>query len=158
MSDSVSETALRSGATARTEAIDDSRPMRRVLIIVENLPLPFDRRVWQEARTLSAAGYRVSIICRRKQPAYMGPPNSQDVKVVAGDQLRIGALRQSGRVDVDCGGECAQHSLESRIVPDELIEGIAESAAVRVGIEPHQLFRMTDGNAADNCGIHQREE
>jgi glycosyltransferase involved in cell wall biosynthesis len=36
---------------------------RRVLIIVENLPCPFDRRVWQEARTLTAAGYVVSIIC-----------------------------------------------------------------------------------------------
>ncbi len=36
---------------------------RRVLIIVENLPCPFDRRVWQEARTLRAAGYSVSIIC-----------------------------------------------------------------------------------------------
>ena len=36
---------------------------RRVLIIVENLPAPFDRRVWQEAQTLSRAGYRVSIIC-----------------------------------------------------------------------------------------------
>ena len=36
---------------------------RRVLIIVENLPCPFDRRVWQEARTLVAAGYTVSIIC-----------------------------------------------------------------------------------------------
>jgi glycosyltransferase involved in cell wall biosynthesis len=36
---------------------------RRVLIIVENLPCPFDRRVWQEARTLAAAGYGVSIIC-----------------------------------------------------------------------------------------------
>jgi glycosyltransferase involved in cell wall biosynthesis len=30
---------------------------------VENLPVPVDRRVWQEARTLTAAGYRVSIIC-----------------------------------------------------------------------------------------------
>jgi glycosyltransferase involved in cell wall biosynthesis len=39
-----------------------SKP-RRVLIIVENLPLPFDRRVWQEANTLKAAGYEVSIIC-----------------------------------------------------------------------------------------------
>src|SRR5216684_1549659 len=39
-----------------------SRP-RRILIIVENLPCPFDRRVWQEARALHAAGYRVSIIC-----------------------------------------------------------------------------------------------
>jgi glycosyltransferase involved in cell wall biosynthesis len=35
----------------------------RVLIIVENLPLPFDRRVWLEARTLKAAGAKVSIIC-----------------------------------------------------------------------------------------------
>ena len=34
-----------------------------VLIIVENLPLPFDRRVWQEANTLRDAGYKVSIIC-----------------------------------------------------------------------------------------------
>lgn len=36
---------------------------RKVLIVVENLPLPFDRRVWQEARTLVAAGAIVSIIC-----------------------------------------------------------------------------------------------
>jgi glycosyltransferase involved in cell wall biosynthesis len=36
---------------------------RKVLIIVENLPLPFDRRVWLEARTLKAAGAEVSIIC-----------------------------------------------------------------------------------------------
>jgi glycosyltransferase involved in cell wall biosynthesis len=42
---------------------------RRVLIIVENLPCPFDRRVWQEARTLTAAGYQVSIICP-KAPGY----------------------------------------------------------------------------------------
>ena len=37
--------------------------MRRVLILVENLPSPFDRRVWQEAGTLHDAGYQVSIIC-----------------------------------------------------------------------------------------------
>lgn len=36
---------------------------RRVLFIVENLPSPFDRRVWQEATTLQQAGYKVSIIC-----------------------------------------------------------------------------------------------
>jgi glycosyltransferase involved in cell wall biosynthesis len=36
---------------------------RRVLIIVENLPLPFDRRVWQEALALRDAGYEVSTIC-----------------------------------------------------------------------------------------------
>ncbi len=36
---------------------------RRVLIIIENLPAPFDRRVWQEATTLRDAGYGVSIAC-----------------------------------------------------------------------------------------------
>jgi glycosyltransferase involved in cell wall biosynthesis len=35
----------------------------RVLIIVENLPCPFDRRVWQEALALRAHGHAVSIIC-----------------------------------------------------------------------------------------------
>ena len=34
-----------------------------VLIIVENLTVPLDRRVWQEARTLKEAGYTVSVIC-----------------------------------------------------------------------------------------------
>lgn len=34
-----------------------------VLIIVENLPAPFDRRVWLEAQALRDAGLRVSIIC-----------------------------------------------------------------------------------------------
>jgi glycosyltransferase involved in cell wall biosynthesis len=38
-------------------------------MIVENLPCPFDRRVMQEARTLAAAGYTVSIICP-KAPGY----------------------------------------------------------------------------------------
>ena len=36
---------------------------RRVLVLVENLPSPFDRRVWQEANALRDAGYDVSIIC-----------------------------------------------------------------------------------------------
>jgi glycosyltransferase involved in cell wall biosynthesis len=36
---------------------------KRVLMLVENLPSPFDRRVWQEATTLRDAGYTVSIIC-----------------------------------------------------------------------------------------------
>src|SRR5687768_3178056 len=42
--------------------IEKSKP-RRVLILVENLPSPFDRRVWQEATALRDAGYTVSIIC-----------------------------------------------------------------------------------------------
>lgn len=34
-----------------------------ILIIVQNLPVPFDRRVWQEARTLRAQGFGVTVIC-----------------------------------------------------------------------------------------------
>jgi glycosyltransferase involved in cell wall biosynthesis len=36
---------------------------KHILIIVENLPVPFDRRVWQEANTLKDNGADVSIIC-----------------------------------------------------------------------------------------------
>ncbi|MGE5644769.1 MAG: glycosyltransferase family 4 protein [Acidobacteriota bacterium] len=34
-----------------------------VCIVVENLPVPMDRRVWKEARALRDAGYRVSVVC-----------------------------------------------------------------------------------------------
>lgn len=37
----------------------------RVLMIVENNPVPFDRRVWQEARALRDAGYDVTVISPR---------------------------------------------------------------------------------------------
>jgi glycosyltransferase involved in cell wall biosynthesis len=36
---------------------------RKILILVENLPVPLDRRVWMEATTLEEAGYHVSVIC-----------------------------------------------------------------------------------------------
>ena len=35
----------------------------RILIIVENLPVPLDRRVWQEACALRDAGNAVTVIC-----------------------------------------------------------------------------------------------
>ena len=35
----------------------------KILIIVENLPLPFDRRVWMESNTLKNEGYDIFIIC-----------------------------------------------------------------------------------------------
>ncbi|HEU5035727.1 MAG TPA: glycosyltransferase family 4 protein [Nocardioides sp.] len=37
----------------------------RVLIIVQNLPVPFDRRVWLECQTLRDAGYDVTVVCPR---------------------------------------------------------------------------------------------
>ena len=42
---------------------DTEAAPRRVLIIVENLPVPFDRRVWLEATTLARNGFAVSVIC-----------------------------------------------------------------------------------------------
>jgi glycosyltransferase involved in cell wall biosynthesis len=36
-----------------------------ILIIVENLPVPLDRRVWQESCALRDAGYQVVVICPR---------------------------------------------------------------------------------------------
>jgi len=43
-----------------------------VLIIVQNLPVPLDRRVWLECQALKAAGYEVSVICPKGpgDPAY----------------------------------------------------------------------------------------
>jgi glycosyltransferase involved in cell wall biosynthesis len=41
----------------------------RTLIFVEDLPVPFDRRVWSEARTLAAAGWRVTVVCPRGEGA-----------------------------------------------------------------------------------------
>jgi glycosyltransferase involved in cell wall biosynthesis len=35
----------------------------RILIIVQNLPVPFDRRVWLECQALTSAGYLVSVVC-----------------------------------------------------------------------------------------------
>lgn len=47
------------------EAIRAAKPLqgRKILIVVENLPLPFDRRVMNESRTLVAAGAQVCVIC-----------------------------------------------------------------------------------------------
>src|SRR5437763_3906036 len=45
---------------------------RRILIIVQNLPVPFDRRVWLECQALTSAGYQVSVVCPkgRGEPSY----------------------------------------------------------------------------------------
>lgn len=38
---------------------------KKITIVVENLPVPFDRRVWQEANVLRDAGAEVTVICPR---------------------------------------------------------------------------------------------
>jgi glycosyltransferase involved in cell wall biosynthesis len=52
------------------------RSRRRVLIIVQNLPVPFDRRVWLEACALRDAGFQVSVVC----PKAPGDPSYQELE------------------------------------------------------------------------------
>jgi glycosyltransferase involved in cell wall biosynthesis len=68
---------------AMASVVDAARSVRRrrILIIVENLPVPFDRRVWAEAQSLQRAGYEVSVICPR------GPFAESPFEVVDGIEI-----------------------------------------------------------------------
>lgn len=44
--------------------------VNKILMLIENIPAPADRRVWPEAKTLQDAGYRVSIICPKGHGQY----------------------------------------------------------------------------------------
>lgn len=48
---------------------------RHVCIVVQNLPVPFDRRVWLECRALRDAGYQVSVVC----PKAPGDPGHHEL-------------------------------------------------------------------------------
>jgi hypothetical protein len=52
--------------------LSDMTVRPRILIIVQNLPVPFDRRVWLECKALTAAGYDVTVVCPKgkNDPAY----------------------------------------------------------------------------------------
>lgn len=99
------------------------RMKRHVLILVENLSVPFDRRVWQESRALVEAGYRVTVICpmgsnrdRDKEeftdgvrilryplrPASGGPVGYvREYALALWHTLRLAiAVRREGRIDV----------------------------------------------------------
>ncbi len=67
----------------------------RVLIIVENLPVPFDRRVWAEATTLAEAGYEVSVI----SPKLKG--YTADYEEIDGVHIYRHALAEAGN---SCSG------------------------------------------------------
>ena len=49
----------------------------RVLIIVQNLPVPFDRRVWLECQALVGSGYDVTVVCPKG-------PNDPPYEVIDG--------------------------------------------------------------------------
>jgi glycosyltransferase involved in cell wall biosynthesis len=80
---------------------DAAGTARRVVIIVQNLPVPFDRRVWLECRALVDAGYRVAVICPRgaDDPAY---------EVFQGVELYKYSLRACTKGSLGYFGEYAQ--------------------------------------------------
>ncbi|MFN7017289.1 MAG: hypothetical protein ACK4P5_09055, partial [Fimbriimonadales bacterium] len=54
---------LKKHETERAETLE-ALP-RKVLLVLENLPVPHDRRMWQVATSLHRAGYHVSVISPR---------------------------------------------------------------------------------------------
>lgn len=62
----------------------------RVLMIVQNLHVPFDRRVWLECGSLTRAGYDVTVICPRG-------PESARREVIEGVTVRTYAARAWGK-------------------------------------------------------------
>ena len=63
----------------------------RVLFISENAPVPADRRVWNEARSLTAAGWEVTIVC-----AQGADRDSSPYEVLEGIEIHRFPLRASG--------------------------------------------------------------
>ena len=55
-----------------------------VLIVVENLPVPFDRRVWMEATTLADAGYNVTVISRKAPGLHLRPGSASTASTCTG--------------------------------------------------------------------------
>ena len=93
----------------------------RVVLCVQNLPVPDDPRVWREARDLAAAGYDVHVVCPRGagQPARevleqveihryrQGPELAgvvgqvvETVTALAATAVKVVGLRLRGRIDV----------------------------------------------------------
>jgi len=54
---------------------------RRVLYVLQNLPVPFDRRAWLQASTLAKSGYEVSVICPKARGFNRSRERLEDVEI-----------------------------------------------------------------------------
>ena len=54
---------------------------KKVCIVVENLPVPFDRRVWQEATSLHEAGAEVTVICPQTKKYPLAYEELEGIKI-----------------------------------------------------------------------------
>ena len=111
-------------------ALPADRP-RRVLIVVHNLPVPFDRRVWLEATTLARAGHRVSVIC----PKAKGFTRSFEVLLAGEDPASVTDLEAA---DAVCALEWG---------PDWLPAGGVSAEAEETLAREFGLSRMTVNRA-----------
>lgn len=55
---------------------------KRIAILVQNLPVPFDRRVWQEALSLASAGADVTVVCPDSEGYPIGTYVIDGVRVI----------------------------------------------------------------------------
>src|SRR5208283_3340265 len=74
---------------------------KKVLIIVENAPVPFDTRVIKEAYSLKEAGYEVTVLCPRAKGANLGHEIIDGIRVYrhpmpAEGNSALGYLREYG--------------------------------------------------------------
>ena len=52
-----------------------------MVIVVENLPAPLDRRVWQESQALRDAGYQVTVICPKMRGFNASAENIDGIQI-----------------------------------------------------------------------------
>ncbi|MDZ7723110.1 MAG: glycosyltransferase family 4 protein [candidate division KSB1 bacterium] len=72
------------GSEQKTQTVFEKQNIKnagRTLIIVQNLPVPFDRRVWLEACTLNKSGCQVSVICPKSEQYSKSFEQIQDIAV-----------------------------------------------------------------------------
>jgi glycosyltransferase involved in cell wall biosynthesis len=74
----------------------------RAAILVENLSVPFDRRVWQEATSLHRAGYEVCVICPQGDEA-----DTESHAVIDGISIHRYPLRAASGGPLTYAGEYA---------------------------------------------------
>jgi glycosyltransferase involved in cell wall biosynthesis len=67
-----------------------------ILIVVQNLPVPFDRRVWQEATSLRRAGFGVAVICPKKKMYTADYERLEDVDIYRYPLIYEGDKRVAG--------------------------------------------------------------
>jgi glycosyltransferase involved in cell wall biosynthesis len=79
------------GSAENPQSVTRPSAKRRVLIIVENQPVPVDRRVWREATSLREYGYEVTVLCPKREGC------SQGYEVIDGVRVYRHPMPMEGR-------------------------------------------------------------